>query len=1052
MKNRSIKPKAKTKYTDIDEYLEYAWMELGDVTKLKIVNPFDNEQWENPAVIPELIIETCRNPDYLHFFIKNILNVNILPYQGAVLNQLWHKLFPILIATRGGAKSFMLAIYCISRAVLHQGCRIVVVGASLRQSLVIYNYIQSIWDNAPVLRDIVGSSNHPKRDINMPFWSCGLSKIVFLPLGDGSTIRGQRACVHPNTLIETNHGLVRIKDCDKLMNNLFVNTGFNERQESPSHFVITKPIDAYKITTLGGYSIICSDIHKLYTQSGFKNVLDITTDDYLEFHNNYKFPTDKVVVDNIVIDEKLAWLMGVWISEGSISSKHSLAVQMTDFDTIQEIENKILDLWPNQYISKYNKEGYEDPRGWKCKPTRTIKICNLELREFLVKCGLERSKSINKIIPWVILQSPRSVIQSFLSGLFNGDGTCFLYKSKERNNNLGLAYYSSSEQLIDELQVLLSKFNIFITKGNRTSKISDNIQFHLRAYGNSAHKLYNILDVPKWKNIYEKSYKDYVIQKDRKELRVKSIEKLDGKHILYDFTIPEDHSFIGNCFRNHNTHIICDEFASINPQIFETVIRGFAATKSDGVFDTVKQKYKKRILQESSLSEEDKFVKQEIKTILKGNQIVIAGTASYQFNHFYKYYQDYRNIIEYGNNIEELRKKTQNSSIPDNLNPEDYSIIRIPYTKIPPDMMDENILMQGQMTMDKTIFDMEYNCIFPADSEGFFLATAIEAATVKPGYECVFGPKLKGLPDKEYIMGVDPASESDNFTINIIELNQGYRGIVYQWSTNRKTFEKLKREGFISDEITDYNTFFITHLRDLLRRFNVKMIVCDTGGGGINVRELLKDKHKMRPGDQVILDMDDEGSMHLTGLRILKMIEFSNYQWRRDAHYGLRHDIIHGILKFPYYNGADSIVASYNEDKVGKYVDRLDDCNYEIIELKTELTLIKHQQTPTGQEKWDVPDAKGIDAENMKKVLKKDRFTSLLLANWGCRLLKKENEVNEAGYNFVGGIARAFTPDVIKPGTPGYYGIGFNGLKNADKYNIYRNSPIETNNGGKIYY
>ena len=30
----------------------------------------------------------------------------------------------------------------------------------------------------------------------------------------------------------------------------------------------------------------------------------------------------------------------------------------------------------------------------------------------------------------------------------------------------------------------------------------------------------------------------------------------------------------------------------------------------------------------------------------EGNQIIIAGTASYQFNHFYKYYQDYNKYCD----------------------------------------------------------------------------------------------------------------------------------------------------------------------------------------------------------------------------------------------------------------------------------------------------------------------------------------------------------------------------------------------------------------------
>ena len=39
--------------------------------------------------------------------------------------------------------------------------------------------------------------------------------------------------------------------------------------------------------------------------------------------------------------------------------------------------------------------------------------------------GLDFSTSLEKTIPKDILRSPKSVIVSFLSGLYEGDGSCF---------------------------------------------------------------------------------------------------------------------------------------------------------------------------------------------------------------------------------------------------------------------------------------------------------------------------------------------------------------------------------------------------------------------------------------------------------------------------------------------------------------------------------------------------------------------------------------------------------------------------------------------------
>jgi hypothetical protein len=112
-------------------------------------------------------------------------------------------------------------------------------------------------------------------------------------------------------------------------------------------------------------------------------------------------------------------------------------------------------------------------------------------------------------------------------------------------------------------------------------------------------------------------------------------------------------------------------------------------------------------------------------------------------------------------------------------------------------------------------------------------------------------------------------------------------------------------------------------------------------------------------------------------------MEFSSYVWRRESHYSLRKDILDKITVFPGYDAAAIEVANLD----GHQFDTLEDCYLEILECKNETTLIKHTQTITGNEQWDVPKIHGVDADKVKRKLKKDRFTSLLLANWGCRII-----------------------------------------------------------------
>lgn len=1029
--------------SNLDDYLDNFWMGLGDVRKLKFDNKMIGPEWDDPLRVPELVIRTCCDPKYLHFFIKYILNINLLPFQGVILDTLWHKASPMVVCSRGASKSFMNAVYAVTRAVLDQGCKIVVVGASLRQSMVIHNYIQEIWDKSPILRDICTKSSGPKKDLHMAYCDFGDSRIICLPLGSGDKIRGQRAsvilteefaCLEPNTIVETDIGLMRIKDSFDV-DNYKLYTGVGKELKDPQRYVKTPPISSYKITTGRGFSFRCSDIHQVRTKDGWKLAKDLTSDDWLVFENKYDFPTEYVGKNNFVVDEDIGWLMGVLLSEGCVSSPHSIYITNTDFNLIDRICVVLEKLGINYGI--HDRPAYIDKRGWKCKASKQLYWCNIKFRQILADLGLDYCTALHKYIPWSILRSPRSVVLKFLSGLFEGDGSAFVNKS----NELGISYYSGSEQLVNEVHILLWKLGILGNKGDRTNHISKNLQYFIRVNGEEAVNLGRILTIPKWKNVLEicnqnhKPSSNFSFDKNRNKwmatitwcgkcynlgrfttkeqaqnsiqhfkdhhphcLKVNTVDFVEEKQELYDYYIPEYHSFIGNGFIQHN---------SMPVEIFETVVRGFAAVKSKGLFTNVQQKAKERAAREMGLVLHLEEMEQMYQSsVLKQNQIIISGTADYEFGHFFKYYNRYKTIIESGGDMDVIREKVPEIELTKSIDPSPYAILRIPYDVLPDDFMDQDIITAGKMTMDPQIFNMEYMAVFPSDSEGFYLASTIKAATCPVG-NIVFLPLLYGDPQKVYIMGVDPASERDNFTINIMEMNDGYNGVVYQWSTTRKQFEKMKRDGIVGADIQDYNTYIVYHMRDLLRRFNIQIICMDIGGGGTSIRELLKDPHKMRPGDEPIYEFpeDDPNTANMKGRHILKMINFSSYEWRRDSHHLLRKNIGSRNTLFPLYDTAEIERINLQEDELQK--DRPPDkryyefeiCNTEILECKTETILIRQTKSPTGQERWDVPNIKGVDAENNKKQLKRDRFTSLLLANWGCHIYDGSRYVPPA-YNY----------------------------------------------------
>jgi len=125
------------------------------------------------------------------WFSKYILGTELCDYQICFQKLMWSKKYPLLIASRGAAKTFSLALYSISRGLLLQGSKIIIVSASFRQAKRVFEEIEAIYRRAPLLRAAAGSA--PKRSVDHCLFRIGDSVIKALPLGDGSKIRGERA-------------------------------------------------------------------------------------------------------------------------------------------------------------------------------------------------------------------------------------------------------------------------------------------------------------------------------------------------------------------------------------------------------------------------------------------------------------------------------------------------------------------------------------------------------------------------------------------------------------------------------------------------------------------------------------------------------------------------------------------------------------------------------------------------------------------------------------------------------------------------------------------
>ena len=450
--------------------------------------------------------------------------------------------------------------------------------------------------------------------------------------------------------------------------------------------------------------------------------------------------------------------------------------------------------------------------------------------------------------------------------------------------------------------------------------------------------------------------------------------------------------------------IIADEFASIPREIFENVVAGFAAVSSNPVENV------KRVAAEQKAKELGIDIEDEEKEVKKDNQIVLSGTAYYDFNHFATYWKKWKSIIKSRGELSKLRE-IFGEDPPENFDWSQYSIIRVPYELLPKGFMDADQVARSKATVHTGIYQMEYGACFTRDSQGFFKRSLIESCVVNPdnnirdkdGNEIHFEAVLKGEKDRKYIFGVDPASEVDNFSIVVLEANPNHRRIVHCWTTTRSEHKEKVKKGYSSE--SDFYAYCARKIRDLMKIFPCIHIAMDAQGGGVAVMESLHDKDKIQEGEIAIWPTIDENKEKDTdderGLHILEMCQFAKYDWLAEANHGMRKDFEDKVLLFPFFDPLSLTLSEHDDTMKSRMFDTLEECVLDIEELKDELSMIQMTQTASGRDRWDTPEV--VIGTGRKSKMRKDRYSALLMANMSARIIQRTPEQSE--YQFYGGFA-----------------------------------------------
>lgn len=1046
--------KANTYDVDSDD-LAYLKLTKDDIKDLK--NPFHNLTIKQRDNLHLHALSLMRNPKYFYWTVKTLLNIDLLPEQVVVLRELWIRAFPMYIASRGFGKSFLLAVYCTLRCALMPGTKIVIVGAAFRQSKIIFEYMDTIWKNAPLLQSICSDASGPRRDVDRCLMKINESWTMAVPLGDGSKIRGLRAHTIiadefnsiPVDIYETvvaGFAAVSAKPADNVKQAAkrkkmqaegrwsdIQEDNYQSRQQNQSILAGTCGYDfepfadywkKYRSTILNR-----GDFKKMNGDMGDDNIPDYMKRlDWKQFsviRIPYELIPEGFMDDQQVTRARATMHNGIYQMEyGACKDPNTLIQTSEGLKKIIDIKIGDLVLTHKGRFRKVTKKMYrkvsENILAYKTYGyNRYIKTTLnhpfwIKDNEFIpIHKGLSETSLVNlselNYNEYLNTESVLSGVLETLCGKYlypkSSQSSIDIYQQRnirfnekqDTQTSLALKYK------LRQASISYIQNNSNIPKNSIPKKIKLNYDFGLivgyyaaeGSIGSNGKQVEFALDEHK-----DTSYQKQLMKAIKNTFGFNSKLYVKNKNTI---TIVINSRLVSDimkyiCPGLSANKLIKHDILFSNPDFIRGIIEGYwngdgHIRKNRATVHCVNQS----LLNQIRLALSYFGISSSLMDGSKGNDynLNISGNNYYKFMH-----------IIYN---KQLKFSDKNQFI---INDGDKSLLSIIDKQLEfyngyvynLEVEEDN----SYSTLNATV----HNC-FTSDSQGFFKRSLIEAATAhdknisKVGWPVSYCPNAfdvttRGQPDKQYVFGIDPASEQDNFALIVLELHNEHQRLVYSWTTNKKDFQARVRLGLT--DISDYYSFCVRKVRELMRVFPCVRIGIDSQGGGYAIAEGLADEDKLQPGERKILPIIEDGKEKPTddiaGDHILEFINFASAEWTSKANHGLRKDIEDKVLLFPRFDTLtlslmtekdkmqfNSLKETYGDSAALKLYDTLEDCIMDIEELKTELTTVVVSVTANGRERFDTPEIK-LDT-GKKGRMRKDRYSALVIANMLARSLQR---------------------------------------------------------------
>jgi len=439
----------------------------------------------------------------------------------------------------------------------------------------------------------------------------------------------------------------------------------------------------------------------------------------------------------------------------------------------------------------------------------------------------------------------------------------------------------------------------------------------------------------------------------------------------------------GEKLRGFRFHVmIIDELLLMPEKILNEVIMPFLSTVED---PAARQKMYDA---ESKMIEAD-LMKEEDRTTWDSNKLIGLSSASYKFEHLFKLYSEYEDLILHPEKSKDYEKDLNVHRV----------IMHFSYDVAPSQLYDQKLINQSKATMSAAQFDREFGSRFTDDSSGYFKISTMAKCTIQDGQAP--SVEIVGDPKSEYILAIDPSwSESegsDDFAMQVIRLDK-----------ERKKGILIHSYAMSGTNLKKHIAYFLY----ILEHFNIVKIVMDYNGGlqflsAVNESAVFKEK-KIKVNAIEDIDFDNPTEYEKDLRKLKSKYNKNNYTicflrkpssaWIRIANESLQGAFDHKRMLFAgmamddeYYQQIktkpdisniiflreDELHETSNDSRVIDFLEVQKD-NVEL--TKTECALIEVSTSPQGNQTFDLPlQLKKTSGPNKAR---KDSYTALVLANW----------------------------------------------------------------------